>query len=284
VPQDPEWHPEGEVHKHTAHVLDAAAKIVDREGLQGDDRATLVFAALAHDFAKAHTTELTQKGDSMRWTAHDHERQGGPLAVSFLKSIGIKQSIIDRVKPLVENHLAHIGFVGDPNNDRFVRKLAQKLGPATMRELGHLIEADHSGRPPLAAQTPIQARMMLEAAERNGVIDGPMKPLIQGRDVMGYFGGVGGPHIGEVTKAAHQAQLNASFSTPSESKKWLDKHVRGKVAILNGDDVLPHFDGKGGPHIAKVLDAAWEAQKAGEFKDKAGAAKWLKKHLKQPRS
>jgi len=57
VPQDPEWHPEGDVGVHTMYVLDEAARIAARDGLEDDDRAVLLFAALAHDFAKPATTE-----------------------------------------------------------------------------------------------------------------------------------------------------------------------------------------------------------------------------------
>ena len=53
VPQDPEWHPEGDVAIHTMFVVDAAAKIADRDSLENDARAVLLFSALTHDFAKA---------------------------------------------------------------------------------------------------------------------------------------------------------------------------------------------------------------------------------------
>src|SRR5207249_1066652 len=55
VRQEPEWHPEGPVHIHTALVMDAAARIADEERLSGDDRAVLILAALTHDFAKPWT-------------------------------------------------------------------------------------------------------------------------------------------------------------------------------------------------------------------------------------
>ncbi len=72
----------------------------------------LLFAALAHDFAKADTTALRERDGRMRWTAWGHEAGGGPLARAFLKRIGIKSAIMDQVVPLVENHLAHssIGY------------------------------------------------------------------------------------------------------------------------------------------------------------------------------
>src|SRR5262249_35040385 len=68
IPQEPEWHREGPVHLHTALVMDAAARIADEEGLAGDDRAVLVFAALTHDFAKAWTTHQEERKDPQSGT------------------------------------------------------------------------------------------------------------------------------------------------------------------------------------------------------------------------
>ncbi len=61
VPQDPVWHPEGDVDVHTMLVVDAAARIAKREGIEGDERAVLLFSALCHDFAKATTTALRER-------------------------------------------------------------------------------------------------------------------------------------------------------------------------------------------------------------------------------
>jgi tRNA nucleotidyltransferase (CCA-adding enzyme) len=122
VPQDPEWHPEGDVGVHTMLVIDAAARIAAREGLQGDDRAVLLFSALSHDFAKADTTALRERNGRMRLTAFGHEAASGPLARSFLTRIGIKSGIVDQVVPLVENHLSHssIGLEVTPRSVRRV--------------------------------------------------------------------------------------------------------------------------------------------------------------------
>ena len=63
VPQDPHWHPEGDVWTHTLMVVDAAAGL--RDG--GEDDLALMFAALCHDFGKPETTvtgvlEVLQRG------------------------------------------------------------------------------------------------------------------------------------------------------------------------------------------------------------------------------
>jgi tRNA nucleotidyltransferase (CCA-adding enzyme) len=184
VPQDPEWHPEGAVDVHVGHVLDAMASIADRESVGGDDRAVLVFAALTHDLAKSFvrdggTTAQREKRGRLRWTAHGHEEAGGPMARKFLGSLGIKASIIARVVPLVENHLQHVRAASDgAMSVAAVRQLADRLAPATVRELALLIEADQSGRPPLPGGLPRPAQHMLALAQHEGIADGPPSRVI----------------------------------------------------------------------------------------------------------
>lgn len=222
VPQDPEWHPEGEVGIHTMLVLDAAAGIAERDSLDGDERAVLLFSALSHDFAKAETTALRERNGVLRLTAHGHEAAGGPLARAFLERIGIKPAIVEQVVPLVENHLAHSSLRNDVT-PRTVRRLALRLAPANITQLIRLIEADHSGRPPLPAGLPESAERIRDMAAAQAVATKPQSALILGRHVLPYFENRPGPHIGEITRAAYEAQTDGAFSTEEESQQWL-KH------------------------------------------------------------
>ena len=226
VPQDPHWHPEGDVGIHTMFVLDAAALVAEREALQGDDRAVLLFAALCHDFAKATTTALRERDGRLRWTSWGHEADGGPMARAFLERIGIKGSIVERVVPMVENHLAS-SSIGREVTPRAVRRLAMRLAPATIADLVRLIEADYSGRPPLPVGLPEGAMRIRETAEAQAVHHGPQPPLILGRHVLPYFDDRPGKHIGEVTSAAYEAQADGAFSNLEEGIKWLEGYMAG---------------------------------------------------------
>ena len=224
VPQDPEWHPEGDVGVHTMHVLNQAARIAGRDRLAADDRAVLLFASLAHDFAKPATTELREREGRVRWTSWGHEPAGGPMARTFLERIGIKSAIVDQVVPLVENHLSHHS-IGPDITPRAIRRLAMRLAPASIGQLVRLIEADASGRPPLAPGVPPAAARILAAAESESVESRPQPPLILGRHVLPYFNDRPGVHIGEVTSAAYEAQADGAFSNPDEALRWLDNYM-----------------------------------------------------------
>ncbi len=227
VPQDPEWHPEGDVGVHTMRVVDAAARIAARDSLEGDERAVLLFAALAHDFAKAGATALRERNGVPRWTAYGHEAAGGPLARMFLDRIGIKPAIVDQVVPLVENHLAHSSLRNDVT-PRTVRRLALRLAPAGITQLIRLIEADHSGRPPLPAGLPESAIRIRDMAAAQAVETKPQKALILGRHVLPYFDNQSGPLIGEVTRAAYEAQTDGVFSTEEEGVEWLKRFMSAR--------------------------------------------------------
>ena len=227
TPQDPHWHPEGDVGVHTMYVLDEAARVAERDGLTGDDRAVLLFSALTHDFAKPATTELRERDGQMRWTSWGHEPAGGPMARAFLERIGIKNAIVDPVVKLVEHHLAHHSLASSNEilTNRAVRRLAVRLAPANIEQLARLIEADASGRPPLEKGLPASAVKLLAAARAQAVEARPQPPLILGRHVMPYFDHRPGEHIGRITKAAYDAQIEGAFSTDEGAAKWLEEYV-----------------------------------------------------------
>ncbi len=225
TPQDSGWHPEGDVGVHTMLVVNAAARVAEREGLEGDDRAVLLFSALAHDFAKPKTTMLRERDGRMRWSSWGHEPEGGPMAREFLRRIHVKASIVEQVVPLVENHLAHSTMAKGVVTPRAVRRLAMRLAPASIEQLVHLIEADHSGRPPLPPGLPEGALRIRDAAREQAVEKGPQAPLILGRHVLPYFENKPGKHIGEVTTAAYEAQADGAFSDESGAQVWLKEHL-----------------------------------------------------------
>ena len=78
MPQDPEWHPEGEVFTHTMLVLDRAHELID--DLPYAKQVTVMLAALAHDFGKPATTEFIEG----RWRSRGHEEAGIEPTQSFL--------------------------------------------------------------------------------------------------------------------------------------------------------------------------------------------------------
>ncbi len=215
VPQDPEWHPEGEVWTHTVMVVQEAIDIAIREQLGDEDRMVLFFAALCHDMAKPATTRM----EGGRWRAKGHCEQGADVAESFLIRIGAPKWLIDQVKPLVIEHLVHAA--GAPT-DRAVKRLARRLHPANINMLSMLIESDHSGRDPLPKGNPFLP--WIEVANRLSLNNSQPVAIIQGRHMIS-LGALPGPNMGKILKEAFEAQLDGIFVDESTGLEWLKERL-----------------------------------------------------------
>ena len=178
APQDPEWHPEGDVFTHTSHCCDALAALLSEWHTLADDttRRVLMFAVLAHDFAKPQTTHQAERDGRTRIVSPGHEEQGGPLAEVFLTRINAPNEIKERVVPLVMHHMAHLQMI----SDRSVRRLANFLKPATISELCLVMTADHFGRPPKPQVIHNGVTVLRQKAEELQLRDSAPKPLLQG--------------------------------------------------------------------------------------------------------
>lgn len=226
VPQEAEWHPEGDVFTHTGLCVDALVRQPGWVKGGAAARCVLSFAVLAHDFGKATTTVRAERRGALRWISPGHEAAGGPLAESFLRRLGAPGQVIEQVPPLVVNHLAHHHGAQD-FHDNAVRRLARRLAPATIEQLVTVMLADHFGRPPLeSAETMARIRQLEEAARRLALKDAAPKPLLLGRHLLAA-GLSPGPGFKPILEAAFEAQLDGKFLDESGARVWLENYLRG---------------------------------------------------------
>src|SRR5690606_3982978 len=134
-PQEPEWHPEGDVFVHTQHCLDALAALPAWQAAAPAKRRQLSFAVLAHDFGKPATTRQQERRGALRWTSHGHEAAGAGPAARFLVRIGAPSELSASIVPLVLNHHAHHHGRNGLYSDTQVRRLARRLAPATIDDI-----------------------------------------------------------------------------------------------------------------------------------------------------
>jgi tRNA nucleotidyltransferase (CCA-adding enzyme) len=222
-PQDKAWHPEGSVWIHSLLVCDVAATIAERDGLAGEQRAALLFAALCHDLGKPSTTTHDPDGH-IRSPGHD--QVGAGLAEALLRRLGGSQDIIAQVAPLVREHMVHIGMTLAA---RSVRRLALRLAPATIEQWGRLVEADASGRPPLPPAAPAAA--IVEYAQHLSAAAGPPAPVLLGRHLIAAGMMQPGPTLGALLKQAYQAQIDGVFATVEEGMDWAAHELQNRAEI-----------------------------------------------------
>ena len=216
VPQDPEWHPEGDVFTHTCHCLDALVSLPAWQNADAESRIVYSLAVLAHDFAKPQTTRQEMKEGRLRIVSPGHEHAGGPLTEQFMERINAPLAVRERLTPLVMNHLAHLQTI----NDRFVRRLARRLEPETIEGLLVVITADQFGRPPKPRDLAESVQELRSRAAALKVQSNAPKPILMGRHLI-ELGLSPGPQFGEILDAAYETQLDGRLSSLADAWRWL---------------------------------------------------------------
>lgn len=213
--QDPEWHPEGDVFTHTCHCCDALVNLPEWRNADETSRIVYSLAVLAHDFGKPVTTNTVTKNGKERIVSPGHDKAGVEITRRFLQRINTPHAIVERVLPLVENHLAHL----QANTDRAVRRLAKRLEPETIDGLCVVIHADQLGRPPKPVN--LEAISFLKKkAEALNVQSRAPEPILKGRHLI-QLGLKPGERFGKILDAAYDAQLEGEFADYEQAVDWL---------------------------------------------------------------
>jgi tRNA nucleotidyltransferase (CCA-adding enzyme) len=219
--QDPQWHPEGDVFTHLGFAADQAAKRALDDGLDNTERTTLVLAALLHDVGKPETTDTHIVDGVARITSRGHARTGVPIARRFLSDIGASQTIINKVLPLIDEHMSHASTGAGAPSASAVRALIRRLdnggtGP-TIYEWARLVDADVGGRGSLVKESPSQ--QWIDIAEHVG--PKPRKSLLTGQHIAAR-GYTPGPGWSAVIAAAVEAQDTGEFDDEAGAVAWME--------------------------------------------------------------
>jgi tRNA nucleotidyltransferase (CCA-adding enzyme) len=226
TPQEPEWHPEGDVFTHTQHCLDGLAGLAGWVDSPPEGRRIFMFSVLAHDFGKPSTTVRAEKRGALRWISPGHEKAGGPLAEEFLRRIGAPVELLAPVRAIVANHLAHHHGHDGAFSDAQVRRLARKLAPATIDDLALVMRADARGRPPMESpETVALIETLVSKAHALSVESAAPRPMVLGRHLVA-LGRKPGPEFKKILGAAFEAQLDGAFTDEESGVKWLRDHLK----------------------------------------------------------
>lgn len=177
--QEKEYHPEGDVWIHTLMTLDEMAKLIKKENIQDEYRILYLFyAILCHDLGKPYCTE-TING---KITSYKHESLGVEPTISFLSKLTNENKFIDKIIPLVKNHLAPFQLFKDASSLKAVKRLSLKCN---IEDLCIVCLADCKGRTiPDKNKCDKAVSWLLEKAKEMNISKDALKPLVQGRDLI----------------------------------------------------------------------------------------------------
>jgi tRNA nucleotidyltransferase (CCA-adding enzyme) len=214
--QDPKWHPEGDVWKHTLHCLDAYA--AHRTGDEWED-LIVGLAVLCHDMGKPETTYTDDNG---RIRSPRHDVLGVPVAKAFLERLTRQKKIFEEVLPLVEQHMRPLALYRDGAGDSAIRRLAARV--KRIDRLVRVAHADKNGRPPMQSDDYPEGKWLLEKTTELAIQDNAPKPILLGRHLID-LGVKPGPHFGKILDRAYEAQLDGAFADEASGYDYLKKLV-----------------------------------------------------------
>jgi tRNA nucleotidyltransferase (CCA-adding enzyme) len=206
-PQEPDWHPEGDVWVHTLMVIDEARTRID--DLDRARQIVIMLGAVCHDLGKPPTTAFSDG----RIRSMDHEQAGVAPATAVLDRVNIHTidgyDVRRQILGIVAHHLKPGMFRQSPTpvSDGAFRRLAQKVD---LELLARVAKSDCLGR--TGGFDCSAMDWFLERAQELGVQHAPPEPLVKGRHLL-TLGLTPGPRVGAVLKQIYEKQLDGSIAT-----------------------------------------------------------------------
>ncbi|MGI8849096.1 MAG: CCA tRNA nucleotidyltransferase [Pyrinomonadaceae bacterium] len=218
IPQESEWHPEGDVDVHTLLVVDRARELID--DLPYAKKVAVMLGALCHDFGKPATTTFFDG----RWRSHAHDEAGVEPTVAFLDRLGIYTinnfDVREQVVQLVRYHLKPGEFYKQRENlgDGAFRRLARKVEPDLLYRVSR---ADTLGRnadwiPKEKWFDAVPQEWFIKRVQELEIEKEAPKPLLMGTHLK-ELGLTPSPRFTEIINAIYEKQLDGQITNLEEA-------------------------------------------------------------------
>jgi poly(A) polymerase len=201
--QPPQFHPEGDVFKHTRIML---------EMLPAEASLPLVFSVLFHDVAKPATAIVDEEG-RIRFNGHD--RVGAEMTEAIMERLRFSRAEIDATVEAVRQHMV---FKDVPNMR--VAKLKRFMARPTFEDELELHRVDCASSHAMLDNYEFLLRKKEEFASEPII----PPPLVRGDDLIA-LGLKPGPRFGEILEAVETRQLEGALKNREEALQWVRKEV-----------------------------------------------------------
>ena len=199
--QPPQFHPEGDVFRHTRLMLDL---------LPDEVSLPLVLSVLFHDIGKPPTSSVDEAG-RIRFNGHD--RLGAEMTETLMQRLRFSRAEIDATVEAVRQHMV---FKDVPNMR--VAKLKRFMARPTFADELELHRVDCVSSHGMLDNYEFLRRKRAEFA--NEPIIPP--PLVKGDDLIA-LGMKPGPQFGEILEAVETRQLEGELRDRDEALAWVRK-------------------------------------------------------------
>lgn len=215
VPQEPAWHPEGDVDVHTMMVADEARMLID--DLPYERKVTVMLGALCHDLGKPPTTEFIDG----RTRSRGHDEAGIEPTISLLDRLGIHTlngfDVRGQIVQLVRYHLKPGEYYNadkkNPVGDGAFRRLARKVEPDLLYRVA---KADSLGRYPDGDRSKMvfgseAQEWFIEKIRELQIEHKAPEPILMGRHLI-ELGMKPGPEFKRILDAVYEMQLDGNIA------------------------------------------------------------------------
>jgi poly(A) polymerase len=201
--QPPQFHPEGDVSKHTRIML----------GLLPEEASLpLVFSVLFHDIGKPPTSSVDENG-RIRFNGHD--RIGAEMTKAVMERLRFSRTEIDATVEAVRQHMV---FKDVPNMR--VAKLKRFMARPTFADELELHRVDCESSHGMMDNYDFLRQKREEFASEPII----PPPLVRGDDLLA-LGLKPGPKIGEILEAVETRQLEGTLRNREEALEWVRKEL-----------------------------------------------------------
>lgn len=221
VPQEPDWHPEGDVDVHTLMVVDEARRLID--DLDHPRKVTVMLGAVCHDLGKPPTTEFVEG----RIRSRGHDEAGVEPTISLLDRLGIFTlggfDVREQVIQLVRYHLKPGEYYnaenrGNPVGDGAFRRLARKVEPDLLYRVA---KADSLGRYPDGDRSKMiygseAQEWFIDRVRSLAVEKKAPEPILMGRHLI-ELGLEPSPEFRRILDAVYEMQLDGKIKSLDEA-------------------------------------------------------------------
>jgi poly(A) polymerase len=207
-PQPANFHPEGDVYRHTRLMLSM---------LPAGCAETLAFGVLLHDIAKPDCLAVGADG---KLTYYGHTEQGAETALGIMARLKRSRAVQERVAYLVRNHLRMC--------------MAPRMRPATLKRMlaeeGFAELLELSRLDTLASSSHLGFyHFCRRAMAQMGAAESRPPRLLSGDDLIA-LGFQPGPHFKQILRDVEDLHLDGALATPEDALRYVRENYSPPIS------------------------------------------------------